>query len=168
MAEALSISDTLVQDSIIRTVKHVCAMMIRHEASFVEKSIKSAYAGCQGQSHVFGSVAFIGQVTGIVYLCIPDDFAVTAAARVLGLTEEEMRTKGSTAVMDVIAEITNMTVGGFKNAICRADGTCKLTLPTIVRGDNLSVVGLKGTERHIFHFDCDGHRLIADIQLKQD
>lgn len=167
MANAFSISDTLVQDSIVRTVKHVCTMMIKHDATFVEKSIETAYEGYTDQPHVFGSVAFIGQVNGIVYLCIPEDFAVTAAARVLSLTEEEMRTKGTHAVMDVIAEITNMTVGGFKNAICRADGTCRLTLPTIVRGDHLSVVSLKGTERHIFHFDCDGYRLIADIQIKQ-
>ena len=43
-----------------------------------------------------------------------------------------------------------------------------LTLPTIVRGDNLAVSGLKGSTRHIFHFDCSGHRLTADIQLKQE
>jgi chemotaxis protein CheX len=168
MANALSITDSLVQDSIVRTVKHVCATMIKHDATFVTKLAESAYVQCRNQPHVFGSVAFIGQISGIVYLCMPEDFAVISAARVLGLSDDEMRAKDPTAVMDVIAEITNMTVGGVKNTICRADGTCKLTLPTIVRGDNLSVVSLKGTERHIFHFNCDGHRLIADIQLKQD
>jgi len=69
---------------------------------------------------------------------------------------------------DVVGEITNMTVGGFKNALCDTGFPCKLTLPTIVRGDHLAVSGLKNTERHIFHFDCAGHRLVADIQMRQE
>jgi len=37
-----------------------------------------------------------------------------------------------------------------------------------VRGDHLAVSSIKGAERHIFHFDCAGHLLVADIQLKQE
>ena len=39
-------------------------------------------------------------------------------------------------------------------------------VPTIVRGENLCVAAMKGCTRHIFHFDTQGHRLIADIQIK--
>ena len=38
--------------------------------------------------------------------------------------------------------------------------------PTIVRGENLCVAAMKGCTRHTFHFDTQGHRLIADIQIK--
>ncbi len=71
-------------------------------------------------------------------------------------------------VKDVVGEITNMIVGGFKNALCDLGFPCKLTLPTIVRGDRLAIATLKSATRHIFRFDCSGHRLIADIQLKGD
>jgi chemotaxis protein CheX len=168
MATAQTISDTLVQESIVRAVKNVCATMLKQDASFVEKSVEAAYEGFKDKPHVFGSVGFIGHIDGIVYLCIPDDFANVAAARVLGMSAAELEMSGYAAVKDVIGEITNMTVGGFKNALCNIGYPCKLTLPTIVRGDNLAVAGLKDAERHTFHFDCGGYRLIADIQLKVD
>jgi chemotaxis protein CheX len=87
---------------------------------------------------------------------------------VLGMTAAEIAMCDDSTVKDVIGEITNMTVGGFKNALCDVGFPCKLTLPTIVRGDHLAVASMKGAERHIFHFDCAGHRLVADIQLKQE
>lgn len=168
MATASPISDSLVQDSIIRAVKNVCATMLKREAGFVEKTVDAAYEGFREKPHVFGSVGFVGDIAGIVYLCIPDDFAQDAAARVLGMSPAEVEMSGDAAVKDVVGEITNMTVGGFKNALCNIGFPCKLTLPTIVRGDHLAVASLKGADRHTFHFDCAGHRLIADIQLKQD
>lgn len=168
MPTAQTISDTLVQDSIVRAVKNVCATMIKRDASFVEKTASAAYEGFKERPHVFGSVGFVGTIDGIVYLCIPDDFAHEAAGRVLGMSAAEIEMSGDSTIKDVIGEITNMTVGGFKNALCNVGFPCKLTLPTIVRGDNLSVSSLKGAERHTFHFDCGGHRLIADIQLKHE
>ncbi len=162
------IPDTLVQESIIRAVKSVCTTMLKRDADFVEKSAGTAYDGFRERPHVFGSVGFVGAIDGIVYLCIPDDFAQDAAARVLGMSTAEVEMSGDEAVRDVIGEITNMTVGGFKNALCNVGFPCKLTLPTIVRGDHLAVSGLKNAERHTFHFNCAGHRLVADIQLRHD
>lgn len=167
MAISQPISDDLVQDSIIRAVQNVCATMLKQEAGFVEKSVETAYEGFKEDPHVFGSVGFVGSIDGIVYLCIPDDFALVAATCVLGMTANEVEMSGEATVKDVVGEITNMIVGGFKNALCNVGFPCKLTLPTIVRGDHLAVASLKGAERHTFHFDCSGHRLIADIQLKQ-
>lgn len=168
MATAPSISDTVVQDSIVNAVKRVCTLMLKREAGFVEKSVDAAYQGFKDKPHVFGSVGFVGEITGIVYLCIPDDFAQEAASRVLGISAAEVEMSGDSAVKDVVGEITNMTVGGFKNALCNIGFPCKLTLPTIVRGDHLAVASLKNADRHTFHFDCAGHRLIADIQLRQE
>jgi len=102
----------------------------------------------------------------MVYLCITDDFAINAASRILGTSPAEVRAEGDAVIKDVIGEITNMTVGGFKNALCDQGYTCKLTLPTIVRGNNLAVATMKSATRHIFHFSCDGHQLVADIQIK--
>ena len=168
MAIAPPISDIQVQEFIIRAVRNVCTRMLKREATFVEKSADAAYAGFKDKLHFFGSVGFVGQIDGIIYLCIPDDFVQEAAGRVLGLSSAEIEMNGDAVLKDVVGEITNMTVGGFKNALCDTGFPCKLTLPTIVRGDHLAVSGLKNTERHIFHFDCAGHRLVADIQMRQE
>ena len=42
------------------------------------------------------------------------------------------------------------------------------SLPTIVRGHRIKIAAIKSATRHIFHFDCAGHRLTADIQMKQE
>jgi chemotaxis protein CheX len=168
MSTLQTIPDTLVQDSIIRAVKNVCTKMLKRDADFVEKNDGNVYDGFKEKPHVFGSVGFVGKIDGIVYLCIPDDFALDAAARLLGMSMAEVEMSGDGTVKDVIGEITNMTVGGFKNALADVGFPCKLTLPTIVRGDHLAVSSIKGAVRHIFHFDCAGHRLVADIQLKQE
>jgi len=163
-----SIPDTLVQESIIRAVQKVCITMLKREVAFVEKGCEGTQNSFKERPHVFGSVGFLGKVDGIVYLCIPDDFAHDAAARMLDMSAAEVAMSGQGTIKDVIGEITNMTVGGFKNALSDFGFPCKLTLPTIVRGDHLAVSSIKGAERHIFHFDCAGHRLVADIHLKQD
>jgi len=168
MPATSSIPDTLVQESIIRAVQKVCTTMLKREVGFVEKGVEGTQNAFKEKPHVFGSVGFVGTIDGIVYLCIPDDFAQDAAGRMLGMSAAEVEMSGEATIKDVIGEITNMTVGGFKNALADRGFPCKLTLPTIVRGDHLAVASLKGAERHIFHFDCAGHRLVADIQLKQE
>lgn len=168
MAESQTITDTHIQDFIIKAIKNVCSTMIRRDASFVEKTAEAAYTGFKDKVYVFGTVGFQGEVNGVVYLCIPDDFAQHAASEILGMSPNEVTMGGDEVVRDVIGEITNMTVGGFKNALCDIGFPCKLTLPTVVRGNNLQVVSLKSATRHIFQFDCASHRLVADIQLKND
>jgi len=166
MAITAPITDDLIHKSIIRAVQNVCSTMLKQTASFVEKSSEPNRAGLKDQPHVFGCVGFLGKIDGMVYLCITDDFAINAASRILGTSPAEVRAEGDAVIKDVIGEITNMTVGGFKNALCDQGYTCKLTLPTIVRGNNLAVATMKSATRHIFHFSCDGHQLVADIQIK--
>ena len=166
MAITAPITDDLIHKSIIRAVQNVCSTMLKQTAGFVEKTSEPTRNAPTDQPHVFGCVGFLGKIDGMVYLCISDDFAVNAASNILGMSPAEVRAEGDAVIKDVIGEITNMTVGGFKNALCDQGYTCKLTLPTIVRGNNLAVAAMKSATRHIFHFDCGGHRLVADIQLK--
>jgi chemotaxis protein CheX len=160
------IADDLIHKSIVRAVQNVCSTMLKQDAGFVEKTTEPDRERFKQQKHVFGCVGFLGKIDGMVYLCITDDFAINAASRILGISTAEVRAEGDVVIKDVIGEITNMTVGGFKNALCDQGFTCKLTLPTIVRGENLSVSAMKSATRQIFHFDCDGQRLVADIQIK--
>jgi chemotaxis protein CheX len=166
MPSAPAISDELVHKSIVRAVGNVCSTMLGQNASFVEKQCEPDKQRFMGKEHIFGCVGFVGQVDGIVYLCISGDFAASAASHILGLSPAEVAAEGDAAIKDVVGEITNMTVGAFKNALCDVGFPCKLTLPTIVRGENLVVAAITSATRHIFHFDCDGHRLVADIQIK--
>jgi len=166
MAATVPIADDLIHKSIVHAVQNVCGTMLKQSATFVQKIAEPENDSFKNQPHVFGCVGFLGKIDGMVYLCITDDFAINAASNILGMSVPEVIAEGNAVIKDVIGEITNMTVGSFKNALCDQGFTCKLTLPTIVRGQNLSVAAMKSASRHIFHFDCNGHRLVADIQIK--
>lgn len=167
MDTIVPIAEELIQKSIVHAVQNVCSTMLKQNASYVEKPDEQTIASFRKQSHVFGCVGFVGKIDGMVHLCITDDFAGHAASTILGMSPAEVAAEGGDVIKDVIGEITNMTVGSFKNALCDKGYTCKLTLPTIVRGQNLSVAAMKSCTRHIFHFDSKGHCLVADIQIKQ-
>ena len=65
-----------------------------------------------------------------------------------------------------MGELTNMTVGSFKNGLCDAGFPCMLTIPSIIRGQGLSVAPVNSAVRHIFQFDCAEHHIVADIIIK--
>ncbi len=164
------ITDQVIQDSIAKAVQNVCATMLRHDGVF-EKRITADSPEAQAQAlrgQVLGNVGFVGDANGVVYLCLSEDFALFAATTILGMSRAEVEFEGDAVLKDVIGEVTNMTVGGFKNQLCDLGFPCKLTLPTIVRGQNLAVASIKSATRHLFLFNCSGHRLVADIQIRSD
>jgi chemotaxis protein CheX len=168
MAASPRIDDALVQNAIVRAIQNVCQTMLSQDVRLQGKTTDESFASLGTSQHVLGSVGFVGEASGIVFLGLTEDFAKSAAGTMLGMSPEEVSFAGPEVLKDVIGEITNMTAGGFKNALCDIGLPCRLTLPTIVHGENLSVATIKGTTRHVFHFDCGPHRLIADIQIKDE
>jgi chemotaxis protein CheX len=84
------------------------------------------------------------------------------------MNDKELDMAGDEVINDAIGELTNMTVGSFKNALCDAGYPCKLTIPSILRGTNFSIEPISSAVRHIYYFDCAEHRVIADILMKSD
>jgi len=69
-------------------------------------------------------------------------------------------------INDAIGEMTNMTVGSFKNGLCDAGFPCKLTIPSILRGSNFCIEPISSAQRFIYGFESAGHRIVTDILLK--
>lgn len=168
MAAAQQITDALIQESITNAMQNVCRTLLRQDAPFVDRLAIADFERDPLKFQLIGNVGFAGEANGMVYLCMSDDFAVYAVGTILGMSATEVRFSGHEVIKDAIGEVTNMTVGGFKNALCDIGFPCKLTLPTIVTGHDLTVASLKGTCRHIFRFTCATHVLVADLQLKNE
>jgi chemotaxis protein CheX len=165
MAPPELITDTLIQNAIVKAVQNVCQTMLSTAAPLRGRADEPPPSGT---FQMLGNVGFAGDANGSVFLCLTDGFAKFATGEILGMSPGEVEMNGPDVVKDAIGEITNMTAGGFKNQLCDIGYPCKLTLPTIVRGNNLQVSTVKGTTRHIFQFDCAGHVFYADIQFKAD
>ncbi len=168
------INENLIRENITRAITDVFKTMLG-QVPVLTKSTEHAAAEPwpplhanpeAARPHVVGTVGFIGDVNGLIYLYLPLDFARLCTSHLLGMTSEELDEAGDEVVNDAIGEITNMTVGSFKNGLCDAGFPCKLTIPSILRGSNFCIEPISSTTRQIYYFDCGGHRVVTDILLK--
>jgi len=166
MADSSILTDTLIQNSFVKAIEDVFRTMAQHSVVFVERAQTIESATPEGIPQIIGNVGFVGKVNGLVYLCMPEAFGRKLACAMLGMDISELMMSGTEALNDAIGEITNMTVGGFKNSLADVGFPCKLTVPTIVRGTGLSVRSIKSANRYIFHFECKGERVSVDIQMQ--
>lgn len=114
---------------------------------------------------IIGSVGFIGDATGIIYLYAGITFATVITSRLLGITEQEVDT--GDMVTDAIGELSNMVVGYVKSRLCDNGFPCTLTIPSVVRGQQLSVEGSAQLTRRVIGFRNCKYHLLAEVLLKQ-
>jgi len=172
MPATAEITETLIRDYINRAVADVFKTMLGREPTFSTQEARGpGMPILPPEGHrpqVVGTVGFIGDINGLIYLHLDLAFARLCTCHLLGMTEAELDEAGDEVINDAIGELTNMTVGGFKNGLCDAGYPCKLTIPSILRGSNFSIEPISSAVRHIYYFDCAEHRVIADILMKSD
>jgi chemotaxis protein CheX len=174
-AATQEISEPLIRDNINRAVCDVFKTMLHRSAS-----LGSGYTAGGSNPHpicvrgdelaaqlqVVGTVGFLGEVNGLIYLYFEGAFAKYCTGHMLGMSEAEVDEAGEEVINDAIGEITNMTVGSFKNGLSDHGYPCKLTIPSILRGRNFSIEPISDSQRFVYTFETEGQRLVADILLK--
>ncbi len=113
---------------------------------------------------IVGSVGFIGQMTGAVYLYSTVSFARLLTSRMLGIPPAEV--DSDDMINDAHGELSNMVVGQVKSKLGNRGIACTLTLPSIVRGPQLTVEKPARVTTRIIGFEHGGHHLLAEIFLK--
>jgi chemotaxis protein CheX len=172
MPAAAEINEPLIREYITRAVSDVFKTMLGRVPAFVGStqqptgSAAPVTPNSDRQLYVVGTVGFIGEVNGLIYLYLEEPFARLCTCQLLGMTDAELQAAGDEVINDAIGELTNMTVGGFKNGLCDAGYPCKLTIPSILRGSNFSIEPISSATRHTYNFDSAGHKVVADILLK--
>jgi len=160
------LTDEHIHEAMVAAVKLVFNTMVRVDIDFIERVSGVEPPPAEGVTQLIGNVGFGGSINGIVYIAMSEGFAVNAAGRILRMDSAELTSCGPEAITDAIGEVANMTVGTFKNRLCDIGYPCMLTLPTLVRAKGLSVKGIRDTARHVFHFECLGERISADLHIK--
>ncbi len=173
MPAIAEITETLIRDNINRAVSDVFKTMLGREVSLTSaaevadnKTWPPLGAAEAVKPQVVGTVGFLGDANGLIYLYLGIDFARLATCHLLGMNEAELEEAGDEVINDAIGEITNMTVGSFKNGLCDAGYPCKLTIPSILRGSNFCIEPIGSATRQVYYFNCAGHRVVADILMK--
>ncbi len=153
---------------VMHTTAHMGAKFVRRHSRDEADGAPFYKAGSRDPL-IVGSVGFTGEANGMVYLYMEMDLAAQIAAGITGMTAAEMLTPDNAEIVkDVVGEITNMTVGTFKNGICDLGFQCKVTLPTVLRGSQLQVEAVTGSQRWTFDFETMGRPIVADLFLQED
>lgn len=114
---------------------------------------------------IAGSVGFVGESSGVIYLYAGMDFARVMTQRMLGLEPAEVQDE---MVNDAVGELSNMVVGYVKSRLCDSGWPCTLTIPSIVRGRQLTVETSGDIQRKVIGFQNDGKSLVVELLLKQN
>ena len=88
---------------------------------------------------ISGSIGLSGRVHGVVYTAFSNSLGPMVAEKILG------GSAGEQDVNDVIAELTNMFTGNLKSILCDRGFNCSLTIPSVVRGDEISISAKSAT-----------------------
>ncbi len=151
-----------VRDSLSAGVSEVFKTMLALEAQ--PAPARRDWHG-PGDTLVAGSVGFIGDVSGVIYMRVTAGFARTLASRMLGLAEAEL--EGDEMVNDAIGEVSNMVVGAVKSRLCDSGASCVLTIPSIVRGQNFEVEPACSCERRLLGFACGTDYVSVELLMKR-
>ncbi len=168
------VNESVFRDVITRAVHDVFKTMFGLSSALIEckkdpeqESDKQEPVVLINGQLVVGTVGFIGDISGLIYLYLSTDFANQLSGQLLGMTPKELEEAGDEVVNDAVGEITNMTVGTFKNQLSDQGFPCKLTIPSILRGSNFSIEPITSATRRIYRFKIADHILVADLLMKQ-
>ncbi len=167
MPATKDIPDIVFQETITRAVQDVFSTMLGQPARPAPPpDISEDDAIDLASPQVVGTVGFIGAINGLIYLYLDTDFANQCAAHLLGMSTEELADLGDEAVNDAIGELTNMTVGTFKNQLSDRGFPCRLTIPSILRGSRFRIEPISSATRRIYRFEVGGRHLTADLLMQ--
>jgi chemotaxis protein CheX len=167
------VSESVFRDAITRAVHDVFKTMFGLSSSLIDSAESNGPVAAEDETGVLiegqlvvGTVGFIGDISGLIYLYLSADCANRLSGHLLGMSPEELAECGDEVVNDAVGEITNMTVGTFKNQLCDQGFPCKLTIPSILRGSNFSIEPITSATRRIYRFRIGDHVLVADLLMK--
>jgi chemotaxis protein CheX len=167
------ISESVFRETISRAVQDVFKTMLGKTATLAQTADSVISESTQWEhpvqitgQQVVGTVGFIGDISGLIYIYLEANFANEIASQMLGMNMAELEEAGDEVVNDAVGELTNMTVGTFKNQLADKGFPCKLTIPSILRGSNFSIEPISSATRRIYRFNIGNQQLVADLLMK--
>jgi chemotaxis protein CheX len=173
MQEASFPKIELVEGLMVNAMKNVFSTMLSRNIEFKARysrekaGIKPFYSLGTKDPLVVGSIGFVGEANGVVYIYMHQDVAFQIAAAMTGMEVSELKSEFE-IVKDVVGEVSNMTIGTFKNGLCDLGFNCRVTLPTVLRGSQLEVDSIQSASRETFHFDFQGQPVVMDLFIQEN
>jgi|GEM_PF-444023 len=161
----------VLESKIAKSVCNVCETMVGESCVFTgsedlsKTQISTPRLGNGTEGGLFvGSVGFVGEMNGVVYLFFNPSLIEKIATRI---TNKATAHSVPEMAFDVCGELANVVGGGFKGSLEVLGHKSKLTIPMSLFGDELfiSTMGVKQYVRA--EFTLFGERFVVDSALAE-
>jgi chemotaxis protein CheX len=151
--------ENLIAASIDNSTREVFATMLDAQIGFDGATIESQMS--EANDGVVSFIGLAGTWTGSGSLACSPAMACRVCSRML-MTENQAV---DDEVLDAVAELTNMIVGGVKTHLEPSLGPLGLSIPTVVYGKNFRARGAGVAEWIVASFGWEGETLLVKVCL---
>lgn len=113
---------------------------------------------------ITGMVGFAGTYSGVISIHCPVSLAMKITSNMLGMECDEVNED----LNDAIGEISNMLGGSVKQVLSKGGMDVKLSIPTVISGEDYTVNSLSDDDCVIIPFICEGERFLVGLVLKKE
>lgn len=113
---------------------------------------------------ITGMVGFAGIYSGVISIHCPVDLALKITSNMLGIECDEVNED----LNDAIGEIANMLGGSVKQVLSKGGLDVKLSIPTVISGEDYTVNSLSDNDCIVVPFAVEGHTLLVGLTLKKE
>ena len=109
-------------------------------------------------------VGFAGTYSGVISIHCPVSLALRITSNMLGMECDEVNDD----LNDAIGEIANMLGGGVKQVLSKGGLDVKLSIPTVISGEDYTVNSLSDIDCVVIPFRIDDDKFLVGLTLKKE
>jgi chemotaxis protein CheX len=113
---------------------------------------------------ITGIVGFAGTYSGVISIHCPVSLALKITSNMLGIECDEVNED----LNDAVGEIANMLGGGVKQVLSKGGLDVKLSIPTVISGEDYTVNSLTDIDCVVIPFRVDDDRFLVGLTLKKE
>lgn len=113
---------------------------------------------------ITGMVGFAGTYSGVISIHCPVALALKVTSNMLGIECDEINED----LNDAIGEIANMLGGSVKQVLSKGGLDVKLSIPTVISGEDYTVNSLSDNDCVVVPFTAEGETLLVGLTLKKE
>jgi chemotaxis protein CheX len=113
---------------------------------------------------ITGMVGFAGTYSGVISIHCPVNLALKITSSMLGMECDEVNDD----LNDAIGEIANMLGGSVKLVLSKGGLDVKLSIPTVISGEDYTVNSLSDIDCVVIPFNLDGEKFLVGLTLKKE
>jgi chemotaxis protein CheX len=113
---------------------------------------------------ITGMVGFAGTYSGVISIHCPVKLAMQITSNMLGMECDEVNED----LNDAIGEISNMLGGSVKQVLSKGGMDVKLSIPTVISGEDYTVNSLSDNDCVVIPFNNEGDRFLVGLVLKKE